>query len=183
MDTIETIRGRRSIRKYRPDPVSEEALRTVLEAVRWAPSWANTQCWEVVVVKEDRLKADLAATLPKGNPAAASLREAPVVLVFCGRKGVSGFYKGQAATEKGDWLMFDLGIATENLCLAAHELGLGTVVAGMFDHRKAAELLNVPSQVDVIAMTPLGYPAGPGTVPKRKELPEFVFYEGYGKKE
>jgi nitroreductase len=183
MDIMESIQGRRSIRKYRPDPVSDETLRTVLEAVKWAPSWANCQCWEIVVVKNDQLKADLAAALPKGNPATSAMREAPVVLVLCGKKGVSGFYRGQAATEKGDWLMFDLGIAMENLCLAAHGLGLGTVIAGMFDHKKVAELLNVPPNVDVVAMTPLGYPAGPGTIPKRKDLSEFVFHEGYGKRE
>ncbi len=180
---MDAIKGRRSIRKYKPDPIPEESLSAVLEAVRWAPSWANTQCWEVVVVKDDRLKADLATTLSKGNPAASSLVEAPVVLVLCGRKGVSGFYRGQAVTGKGDWLMFDLGIAMENLCLAARGLGLGTVIAGMFDHGRAAELLKAPPQVDVVAMTPLGYPAVAGTIPKRKELSEFVFYEGYGKKE
>lgn len=183
MDLMDAIKGRRSIRKYKPDPIAEESLSAVLEAVRWAPSWANTQCWEVVVVKDDRLKADLATTLPKGNPAASSLVEAPVVLVLCGKKGVSGFYRGQAATGKGDWLMFDLGIAMENLSLAAHGLGLGTVIAGMFDHGRAAELLEVPPHVDVVAMTPLGYPAVPGTIPKRKELSEFVYYDGYGKKQ
>jgi nitroreductase len=182
MDLMGAIKGRRSIRKYKPDLVPEETLFAVLEAVKWAPSWANTQCWEVVVVKENGLKTDLASTLPKGNPAASAMVEAPVVIVLCGKKGVSGFYRGQAATAKGDWLMFDLGIAIENLCLVAHGLGLGTVVAGMFDHEKAAELLKVPPEVEVVAMTPLGYPAVQGTVPKRKEVSEFVFYDGYGKK-
>jgi nitroreductase len=182
MDLMEAIKGRRSIRKYKPDPVSEEALNTLMEAVRWAPSWHNTQCWEVIVVKDQKVKSELATTLihiPKSNPAASSMTEASIVLVLCGIKGVSGYYKGQSQTVKGDWLMFDTGLAMQNLCLTAHALGLGTVVVGRFDHKKVAEILGVPQNVEVVAMTPLGYPAAEGSAPKRKELSEFVFYEKY----
>ncbi len=179
MDLMDAIKGRRSIRKYKPDLVPEEALQTVMEAVRWAPSWANTQCWEVIVVKDPKVKSELSTALPKGNPALSSMTEAPLVLVLCGKKGISGYYKGQPVTEKGDWLMFDTGLAIENLCLAAHTLGLGTVVIGMFDHRKAAEILGVPQNVEVVAMTPLGYPASEGPAPRRKEIAEFVHYEKY----
>jgi nitroreductase len=183
MDLMDAIKGRRSIRKFKPDLIPEEALQTILEAVKWAPSWANTQCWEIMVVKDHRLKEDLAKALPKSNPAFLSLTNAPVILVLCGKKRVSGFYKDQPTTEKGDWLMFDLGLAAQNLCLVAQALGLGTVIVGNFDHRKVAEILKVPPQIEVVVIIPLGYPAVPGTVPKRKEIPEFVFYEGYDKKE
>jgi nitroreductase len=181
MDLMDAIKGRRSIRKYKPDPVPEEALRMVMEAVRWTPSWANTQCWEVIVVKDPKVKSELSTALPKGNPALSSMTEAPIVLVLCGKKGISGYYKGQPTTEKGDWLMFDTGLAMQNLCSAAHALGLGTVIIGLFDHRKAVEILGVPQNVDVVAMTPLGYPSIGGGSPKRKEISEFVFYERYGK--
>jgi nitroreductase len=70
----------------------------------------------------------------------------------------------------------------QTLCLAAHGLGLGTVVVGMFDHQKAGEILGVSENVEVVAMTPLGFPAAGSTGPKRKEIPEFVFYEKYPKK-
>ena len=62
-------------------------------------------------------------------------------------------------------------------------LGLGTVVVGLFDHRKAEEILGVPQNVEVVAMTPLGYPATQGGAPKRKEVSEFVFSEKYPKKQ
>ncbi len=179
MELMEVIKGRRSIRKYKSDPVPEEALRTVLEAVRWSPSWANTQCWEVIVVKDPQMKWKLAETLPKTNPALSAMTEAPLVLVLCGRKGVAGFKKGEAATIKGDWLMFDTGIAMQTLCLMAHSLGLGTVVVGLFDHKKAEEMLEVPQDREVVAMTPLGYPAAESATPKRKEISEFVFDEKY----
>ena len=182
MDLMDAIRGRRSIRKYKPDPVPEEVLQKVMEAVRWSPSWANTQCWEVVVVKDPNMKSQLANTLIGTNPARSSMTEAPLVVVLCGKKGVSGFKKGQAATDRGDWLMFDTGLAMQTLCLAAHGLGLGTVVVGMFDHKKAEEILGVPQNVEVVAMTPLGYPGAEGSAPKRKDFSEFVFSDRYPKK-
>lgn len=180
MELMDAIKGRRSVRRYRPEAVPEEALQVVLEAVRWAPSWANTQCWEVIVVKEAKTKEQVSQTLTATNPARSAIIEAPVVLVLCGKKGVAGYYKGTVATAKGDWLMFDLGLAMENLCLAAYGLGLGTVIVGLFDHRKAEEILKVPSPMEVIAMTPLGYPAREGGAPRRKELSEFVHFETYG---
>ncbi len=69
---MEAIKSRRSIRKWKTDSVPEDAPRKVLEAVRWAPSWANTQCWEVIVVKDSKVKAGLATTLSKRNPALSS---------------------------------------------------------------------------------------------------------------
>jgi nitroreductase len=179
VDLMDGIKGRRSIRKYKPDPVPEEVLRTVLEAVRWAPSWANTQCWRVIVVKDSKIKSEIAKTVPAINPALSSLSEAPVVLVLCGAKRVSGYYGDNPTTGKGDWLMFDTGIAMQNLCLTAHSLSLGTVVIGLFDHKKVEEILGVPQNVEVVAMTPLGYPAAEGVAPKRKEPSEFVFYDKY----
>jgi len=182
MDLMEAIKGRRSIRKYKSDPVPEGVFLTLMEAVRWSPSWANTQCWEVIAIKDPSVKSELATALPKGNPALSSISDAPLVLVLCGRKGISGFYKGQMTTVKGDWLTFDTGIAMQNLCLAAYSLGLGTVVVGMFDHKKAEKILGVPGDVEVVAMTPLGYPADEGRTPKRKDISEFVFSDRYGKK-
>ena len=183
MDLMEVIKGRRSIRKYKPDPIPEEELQKIIEAVQWSPSWANTQCWEVIIVRDPNMKSALANTLTKTNPSLSSMTEAPLVIVLCGKKGVSGFKKGEAATVKGDWLMFDTGIAMQTLCLTAHSLGLGTVVVGLFDHKRVEEILGVSQNAEVVAMTPLGYPAVEGSAPKRKEPSEFVFYDRYPKKE
>ena len=180
MDLMQAIKERRSIRKYKPDPVPEQALRTVLEAVQWTPSWANTQCWEIIMVTDPKIKSELAATLPKGNPAIPSMTQAPLIIVLCGKKGTSGYYKGEVTTDKGDWLMFDTGLAMQSLCLASHALGLGTVVIGLMDHKKAAQILSVPGDIEVVAMTPLGYPVTSGGTSKRKEIGEFVSYDTFG---
>ena len=130
MDAIEAIKTRRSIRKYEDTPVTDEQLNTVLEAVQWSPSWANTQCWEIIVVKDAAVKEKLAATLSPGNPSTDAIKNAPIVIAACARKGKSGFYKDTPLTNKGDWLMYDVGLAMQNLCIAAQALGLGTVQIG-----------------------------------------------------
>jgi nitroreductase len=181
MEVSDAIKGRRSIRKYKGDPVSDEVLDEVLEAVRWSPSWANTQCWEVVVIKEPEVKAKVAEALPPTNPALSSLTDAPVLLVFCAMRNRSGYKKGEITTDKGDWFMFDIGLAVENLCLTAHSLGLGTVIIGLFDAKKVEGVLSVPENISVVAMTPLGYPEQQVSAPKRKELTDFVHRERYRK--
>ncbi len=172
---MDIVKGRRSIRKYEDKPVPPEALDAVLEAVRWAPSWANTQCWELVVVTDTSVKERLQASLPpKGNPAVNAIVQAPVLLALCGQLKSSGFYKGQTTTKFGDWFMFDLGIACQNICLTAHALGLGTVVVGLFDHDKARAVLNLPAGYELVALIPLGYPAKISSAPNRREIKEFT---------
>jgi len=182
MNVIEAIKGRRSIRKYKPDSVSDKALEAVLDAARWAPSWANTQCVRWVVVRDADTKARLADTLSTANPAANAMRAVPVVLVACAETGTSGCKGGQPRTDKGDWFMFDTALAVQNLTLAAHELGLGTVQVGLFDARKVEELLQVPSGVRVVELIPLGHPAEQPRGPGRKELSDIVFHEKYGQR-
>lgn len=177
-DLMEIIKGRRSIRKYQEKDVPEEALNQVLDSVRWSPSWANTQCWEMIVVKDPAIKEKLQGTLIK-NPATKAMAQAPVVLVLCGKLKSSGYYNDQAETKFGDWFMFDLGIATQSLCLAAYDLGLGTVIVGLFDHNKTKETLGVPEDYEVVSMIPMGYPAKDPEAPKRREISEFTHYDKF----
>jgi nitroreductase len=177
---MDIVKGRRSIRKYEERGVPPEALNTVLESVRWAPSWTNNQCWEVVVVKDPAVKEQLQSSLPpKGNPAIKAMVQAPVVLALCGKQKTSGYYKGMATTKFGDWFMFDLGIACQNICLTAYQLGLGTVIVGLFDHDKAAAALNVPPGHELVVMIPLGYPAKVGKAPSRRAIEEFTHYDRF----
>ncbi|HDS16321.1 MAG TPA: nitroreductase [Proteobacteria bacterium] len=181
METLECIAQRRSVRKFTEQEVSNQQLKELMQAARLAPSWANTQCWEFVIVRDTATKAKLAETLPEGNPARKAAANAPVLLVACGKLGTSGFYKGQAATSKGDnWYLFDVGLAVQNISLAAHAMGLGTVILGLFDAEAAGNILNLPDSVKVVSMVPLGYPLKEGgTAPTRKPLCEFVFSNRY----
>ena len=177
---MDIVKGRRSVRKYDAREVPDETLNTILEAVRWAPSWANTQCWELAVVRDRAIKEQLQATLPpKGNPAHGAIVQAPVVVALCGRLKSSGYYKDQVTTKFGDWFMFDLGIACQTICLAAYALGLGTVVVGLFDHDKARAVLKVPQGHELVALIPLGYPARISSAPNRREVTEFTHQDTF----
>ena len=178
-DFMEIIAGRRSIRRFQAKEVPDEDLTTILEAVRWAPSWANTQCWEVVAVKDPSIKQRLQEILSAANPAKKAMVEAPVVMVLCGRRGISGCYSGNPTTKLGDWFMFDVGLATQNLCLAAHALNLGTVIIGSFSHDRAKEILGIPDGYEAVALIPVGYAAHEVTQSHRRQISEFVHYETF----
>jgi len=178
-DLMSIIKGRRSIRRYQDKQIPDADLQKILESIQWSPSWANTQCWEIIVVKEALTKEKLKESLTPRNPAAVGLTEAPVVLALCGKLQSAGYYKGQATTKLGDWFMFDLGIATQSLCLIAHSLGLGTVIVGSLEHDKAKAVLGVGEGYELVALIPLGYPAKDSPAPKRREISEFVHHEKF----
>jgi len=183
MEVLEAIKTRRSIRKYKSTPVDDKDIELVLEAARWAPSWANTQCWRLIVVRDSNIKAELTqALISKSsgpNPATDAVRNAPVVIVACAELGKSGYFEGKPTTDKGDWYMFDTALAMQNLTLAAHSLGLGTVHVGLFDAKKVSRILEVPQGFCVVAMTPLGYPDQEPRVRPRRELAEIAFYDKF----
>jgi len=178
-DLMSIIKGRRSIRRFQDKPVPEKDLQQILEAVQWSPSWANTQSWEIVVVKNRETKERLNEALSPTNPAKKGLPDAPVVLALCGKVRSSGYYKGEASTKLGDWYMFDLGIATQSVCLAAYDLGLGTVIVGSLDHDKAKEVLGVGEGYELVALIPVGYPAKDSAAPKRREISEFAHFDRF----
>jgi nitroreductase len=188
METLETIKNRRSIRKFKTDSVDEKTLEIILDAARLAPSWSNTQCWRFIVIRDSIIKSNLAETLQSvpnlgTNPAANAIRTAPVVIVACAENKVSGYFNGKAATDKGDyWYMFDVALAMENISLAAASLGLGTVHIGLFDTNKVSALLGIPEGYCVVSMTPLGYPEFQPNPRPRKSVSEIVFHEIFGQK-
>jgi nitroreductase len=179
MEFYEVVAKRQSVRKYKPDPVPEDALSRIVEAFRASPSWANTQPWELVWVQDTELKRRLQETVPKNNPSYPAVADAPVLACAIGILGRSGYYKGQVSTGRGDWMLFDLGIASEHLSLAAAAEGLGTVHIGLFDYEKANAVLGLPSGRTVVELIPLGYPAFVPKRVERKPVAEFVFRDGY----
>jgi nitroreductase len=187
MDLFETINSRRSIRKFEERPVEPQKLKAVLEAARQAPSWANLQCWRFVVVEDAAARAKLSewayieaffAPLGyKSNPAQKGIAEAPVVIVACADPQKSGNLGEQ------QYYMTDLGIATQNLMLAAHAQGLGTVFVGVFDEEKIRELLGIPAKMRIVGLFPLGYPREEKKEgPVRKPLAEIAFAGKWGEK-
>jgi nitroreductase len=195
VELFEAIKNRRSIRKYSSDPVDDKKINAILEAGRWAPSWANTQCSRFVVVRDAKVRAALGDAMvkmksPDGKevspPSVAAINTVPVVIVVCAAIGVSGAYPGAGSganyvTDKGDWFMYDTALATENMVLAAYAQGLGTVILGLFDAAKVEKAIDLPKGYKVVAMFPVGVPAQEGKAPPRKELSEITFKDKFGK--
>lgn len=182
MELFETIKTRRSTRRFQDKPVEDEKLHKILKSIQQAPSWANMQCWRVIVVKDDETRKKISeysfvekifAPLGyKANPSQKGLAEAPVDLVVCADPSQSGQVRNQ------DYYLTDVGIAAQNLMLAARAQGLGTVFVGIFEEDKIKEILNIPANVRVVGLFPLGYPRGEKKEgPPRKALEEIVFEE------
>jgi len=182
MEVMEAIRKRRSIRAYKSTPVEQGTLEKVLEAGRLAPSWANTQTWRFVVVRDPRVKAELAdnANAP-GSRNNNVLKQAPVVIAACAELNRAGIREGKAVTDKeGYWFMFDSALALENMVLEAEELGIGTLYIGAFDAKKTGAFLGVPEGYACVALLPLGYADEQPEARPRKALSEIVFNERFG---
>ena len=166
MDVYEAIRTRTSVRAYKPDPVPQEVIERLLEAMRLAPSGKNSQPWRFIVVTDPNTRTRLVDAC-RGQK---FVGEAPVVVVGCGWESkaypsMGGYWNG---------LPVDVAIAIEHLMLAAVSEGLGTCWIGAFDEHAVKETLGIPDDVKVIALTPVGYPAGDRKHRPRKSIDEIV---------
>ena len=178
MTAKECIKGRRSIRAFTQDPISHELIADIVETASYAPSWKHTQIVRYIAVEgelKDKIAACTSAYARNGEIIAA----APMVIAVTIIKGRSGFERdGSFSTHRGEgWQMFDAGVASEAFCLAAYEKGLGTVIMGIFDDDKVAELLDIPEGRDVVALIPVGYPAETPVAPRRKSVEEMVIFK------
>lgn len=168
---IDLIEKRKSIRSYKPQDVEEEKLNYILQAFRKAPSAKNLQPWKLIIVKDKKKISDLSIACNNQT----FLSEAPILIVACAKEdeayGVMGGYMNSYSV--------DIALALEHLILAATEKGLGTCWIGAFKEKLVKDLLDVPDNVRVVAITPVGYPAVEGRIRGRKPISEIVCYDKY----
>lgn len=179
MLATECIKGRRSIRKFKSDLVPHELMESIVETASFAPSWKHTQIVRYVAV-ENPLKDKIADTCTDSFPNnGAIIRNAPMLVAVTVIKNRSGFERdGSYTTRRGDsWQMYDAGVASEAFCLAAYEAGLGSVILGIFDDEKAAELIELPEDRELVAFIPVGYPDEEPAAPRRKPVTELLAYK------
>lgn len=169
MSVLDAIKKRSSIRKYKGDSIPEDLLLRVLEAVRLAPSAKNLQPWKFIIVKDKDLKEKLA----EAASGQYFIAQAPLIVVGCGLP--DDCYARMGRYMKS-WPV-DVTIALEHLILEAQEEGLGTCWIGAFDEEKVKSVLNIPGNVKVLAMTPLGYPNEKPSFRERKTLDEIISYD------
>lgn len=167
MDVLESIRLRRSIRAYDSRDIDEDILLRVLEAGRLSPSASNRQERRFIVIKDANTRKLL-------SDAARNQRfvaEAPVVIVACAVDTEYIMPCGQLSYP------IDTAIAVDHMTLQAVEEGLGTCWIGAFDEKKVKKILNIPDDVRVVALLPLGYPSAVPSPTSRKSLDEIVMWD------
>lgn len=151
MDFFELVQLRKSVRKFESRAVPKSDIDKIMNAARLAPSWRNRQSWKFIVVSETNLKKQLIQCTDSYNQ--AWLGGEFAIVVACGDPQRSG------KRENLPYFMVDVAIAMEHFVLAATALGLGACWIGAFDEEKIKQLLNIPQNIRVVALSPLGYPA------------------------
>ena len=169
MEFSELINKRYSVRAYRPDPIQQQELQQVLEAARLAPTAANRQPFQLIVIKTQGREADLNRIYDE-----EWFVEAPLVVCMCALPT-----DAWARKDGKNYADVDATIAMDHLILAAANLGLGTCWIAAFDPAAAREVLRLPDEVEPVAFTPLGYPADQPKTKKRKDVSQLVRYEGW----
>ncbi len=158
METLEAIKTRRSIRKFKTKRLSDDQIQTLLQAAMYAPSARNTQSWHFIVV-DDR---DVLNKIPKLHPYADMLYEAPLAILVCGDLHIESIPEYNA---------LNCAAATQNILLASHSMGLGSVWLGVYPRIERMEpiikLLELPQNVIPISLIAIGYPNEEVALPER----------------
>lgn len=171
---MENITTRRSIRKFKKADVSDDDIMTLIDAARHAPSAANKESWEFIIVRDPAMKKQLAEAA-KGSEWMA---EAPVIIIAC----VNGQIAGSRFGERGLRLygVQEVACAIENLMLAANAMGLGTCWVGAFSEAKVSILFHCPEFSRPCALIPVGWPDEAPEMPARHDASDFVHLGKYG---
>ena len=177
MNTTECIRTRRSIRKFKAAPVDHSLLESLISDTSYSPSWENSQITRFIAIEDSSI---LDSIVQDYTPSFNSdiIKQVPVLLAVTFVKGRSGFERdGSFSTKKGDrWQMFDVGVACQTFCLAAHNVGLGTVIMGIWDEDGITNLLKLPDDQELAALIAVGWPDVDPDVPMRKSVDELLTY-------
>lgn len=171
METKDCILNRRSVRKFTKEPVPHELLQQVIQLASYAPSWKNTQISRYIAIEDPEILGKICADyVPEHNANIIGTCGTLIAQAFV--KSRSGFNRdGSYTTDRKDgWQYYDCGIACQTLCLAAHDLGLGTVVMGVFDREGLEQYLQIPESQELMALIAIGYPTETPIAPKRKDL-------------
>lgn len=169
MNVKEAILTRRSIRKYKREPVKEDDLKVILESARQAPSAGNKQPWEFVIVTDEDIKEKLGEISRKQT----WISDAGVIVVALAKDK-----KDPSIYEK--WAEKDVMTAVEHMVLQAWELGYGTCWIGAFTEPDAKELLEIPEAMSIVCILPIGVPDQEPPVKPRREASEIFHKNKYG---
>ena len=168
MEFSELIAARYSVRAYRPDPVEDEKLGAVLDAARLAPTAANRQPFQLIVMRTAGREEEIGKIYRK-----PWFVQAPIVIGVCALSSLAWVRESDRFNAR----MIDAAIVADHLILEAANQGLGTCWVAAFNVEAARSVLQLPDEAEPVIFTPLGYPANLPSPKNRKPLSELVRYE------
>ena len=180
MEFKAVVKSRRSCRAFEPDPVAQDQLAAILEAGQWTPSPMNALPWEYIIITDDQVKAQIRevsetakqAVIDGGGPGFAAkydmsfLEQAPLIIAVVydpSKKGLGDFFNQKHGALQA------ASACVQNMMLAAADYGLGTLWFTWFDPEKMRQALNIPGNLEIAAVIPIGKPKGEIKAPPRKE--------------
>lgn len=177
MTLREIIEKRQSNRKYKPDIISREQIMQCITAAHLAPSACNAQAWKFIIVDEPSLRQQVAEA---ANDMGMNkfVAQAPVIIVAV-MESANATSKIGSTIKRKDYTNIDMGIAVENICLQATELGLGSCIIGWFNERQVKKLLGIPFTKRVPLLITLGYPDDQPRARNRKKLESIYSFNKY----
>ena len=174
MELTNAIYGRRSIRKYAEKEITKEEIEELIKAAQMAPSWKNSQTARFFVAHSKEYKEKMVDALPSFNKDRA--RDASCIIVTAIVKGISGYNgEGEAITHLGNGFeCFDNGLAVENLCLKAYEMGYGTLIMGLYKEQMVRDVFDIPENMAIATVVAVGKADICPEVPERNALNEVL---------
>ena len=178
-EILKLIINRQSDRKYSDRPIEKDKLDRIIEAGRMSPSACNAQPWKFIVVNELELVTKVAgAASAKLIGMNSFVAQAQVIIVIVREKANMSSKVGATIKNK-DYSLFDIGIATENICLQAEAEDIGSCIIGWFDEKLIRKLLSVPGSKRVELLITLGYSLSEKREKRRKPLDDVVSFNKY----
>ncbi|MEW5802501.1 MAG: nitroreductase family protein [bacterium] len=165
-DLLPYLKGRRSIRRFKSQPVPPEFIEKIMEAGSWAPSAGNVQPWYIYLIYSHEVKEKLAQAALEQR----FIAKAPLVIVICADRNRAQSIYG----ERGEALYMyqDTAALVQNMLLEAFSLGLGCCWVGAFKDGEVSRVLNLPHHLRPVAILPLGYPDEKPAPRKRRDWRE-----------
>lgn len=166
----DVVERRRSTKKYSDRKIENEKLYRILQTSTLTPSWSCKHCWRFLIIDDREVISKSAECINETNPARNALFEAPAAVVICGDP------ENTEEIDEKEYYMADCGIAMGYFMLSACSEGLSTCWIGLFDEDRLKKVLDIPENIRLVAISPLGYGAEPPADRHEVSIKDIAFH-------
>ena len=177
METLDCIKTRRSIRKFTDKEISDDTIKQIAKLTTYSPSWKNSQTVRYIAIKDKSLKDKIANDCINNFEWNKNIiNSSNMLVVELTINNISGYNADKTPTSnKGShWQSFDAGLSAQTFCLAAHDMGIGSVILGLFNEEAIKKELKINDNYSISSLIAIGYPKQNPTAPQRVDVEEFL---------